>query len=182
MHGIVSLLDDDHYRLVEAIWADLADKVGVRGAYVTPFPHYSYHVAEHYEVPQLHEILSQIAAQTPPFVVNTTGIGIYTGGLTPVVYITVSRSPLLTRLHKEWWSRFVEVSSGILTYYHPEEWIPHITLGHGDVTNENLPDVIRALSRWDLVWKVPINNLALLYDDSVSHRDRLQFRIPLTGG
>jgi 2'-5' RNA ligase len=181
MHGIVSLLDEEHYRLVKEIWADLGEKLGVRGVYVTPFPHYSYHVAEHYDVEPLRELLTEIASRTPPFSIKTTGIGVFTGALKPVIYVTVSRSPLLTRLHEEWWGRFAEVSNGIVAYYHPEEWIPHITLAHGDITNENLPEVIRALGRWDLVWNIQIDNLSLLYDDSVGHKDRLQFRIPLAG-
>jgi hypothetical protein len=44
MHGVVSLLDAAHYQAVESLWAELA-ACGLRGVYVTPFPHFSYHVA-----------------------------------------------------------------------------------------------------------------------------------------
>ena len=37
MHGIVSLLDDEHYALVEDIWAELEKEFGVHGLYTTPF-------------------------------------------------------------------------------------------------------------------------------------------------
>jgi hypothetical protein len=45
MHGVVSLLDAAHYQAVESLWAELAAACGLRGVYVTPFPHFSYHVA-----------------------------------------------------------------------------------------------------------------------------------------
>ncbi len=64
MHGIVSLLDSAHYRLVEALWAELDEVCSVRGVYVTPFPHFSYHVAEQYEVDKLTEIVRQVARDT----------------------------------------------------------------------------------------------------------------------
>jgi hypothetical protein len=42
MHGIVSLLDDRHYQLVENLWAELEREFSIRGVYVTPYPHFSY--------------------------------------------------------------------------------------------------------------------------------------------
>lgn len=48
MHGVVSLLEDKYYRLIEDLWAELEKEFGVRGVYVTPYPHFSYQVASHY--------------------------------------------------------------------------------------------------------------------------------------
>ncbi len=42
MHGIVSLLDDQHYQLVEDLWAELKQEFAVEGVYITPYPHFSY--------------------------------------------------------------------------------------------------------------------------------------------
>jgi len=50
MHGVVSLLDDEHYALVEHLWDEVETELGVRGLYKTPFPHFSYHVAEQYDL------------------------------------------------------------------------------------------------------------------------------------
>ena len=49
MHGIISLLDNDHYQLVEEVWAELEREFSVHGVYVTPYPHFSYHVAQGYD-------------------------------------------------------------------------------------------------------------------------------------
>jgi hypothetical protein len=45
MHGVVSLLDDKHCNLVESLWGDLQTTFGLRGTYVTPYPHFSYQVS-----------------------------------------------------------------------------------------------------------------------------------------
>jgi len=179
VHGVVSLLDDQHYRLVESLWAEIRSRLGIKGIYVTPYPHYSYHVAEHYDITLLKPLLAQVAAQVDPFEIITTGLGIFTGGLSPVVYVSVVRSPQLTQLHQLLWPQLAGVSAGILEYYHPERWMPHITLGHGDITQENLPAVISLLSAHQFEWKIPINNLALLYADESGQQDELQLQYPL---
>ncbi|HSM56462.1 MAG TPA: 2'-5' RNA ligase family protein [Candidatus Sulfomarinibacteraceae bacterium] len=181
MHGIVSLLDKDHYKLVEDIWAGLENSLGLRGVYVTPFPHFSYHVADHYDVDLLESVLQDFAAETPSFEVLTTGLGIFTAGLSPVVYVNVARSPQVSRLNRRLWPLLAEVSTGIVQYYHPEQWVPHITLGHGDVTSENLADTIQILSRWDFTWQIPIDNVALLYSQGNGQQDVIRYRFPLSG-
>lgn len=179
MHGIVSILDQDHYKLVEEIWAGLKSDLGLQGIYVTPYPHFSYHVAEHYDLEALQPTLSQFAARTAPFHVLTTGLGIFTDGLTPVVYVNIARSPQLSALNANLWTLVSEASAGIVHYYHPEQWVPHITLGHGDITRDNLSDVIHALRRWDYTWKIPVDNIALLFNPGDARHDLLQFRYTL---
>ena len=45
MPGIVTLLDPAHCAQTEARWAELEQALGLRGVYVTPYPHFSYHAA-----------------------------------------------------------------------------------------------------------------------------------------
>lgn len=181
MHGIVSLLDEDHYRMVEDVWAGLEEALGVRGIFTTPFPHFSYHVADHYDVEPLQAALQRFATTVAPFEILTTGLGIFTAGLHPVVYVNVARSPRLSELNAALWPLLAEFSTGIVQYYHPELWVPHITLGHGDITRENVADVVDVLCDVDFDWQVPIDNIALLYNPGSDDADILQFRIPLTG-
>jgi 2'-5' RNA ligase len=180
MNGIVSLLDNTTYQTVEEIWAELDRELGLRGIYITPYPHFSLHVAEQYDYTQLELLLARFAAETPTFQATTAGLGIFTGPLLPVVYITVTRSPLLTKLHQALWPLVEPVSAGINAYYHPDRWIPHITLGHGDITWENLPDVIRLLNGRNFAWTIPINNLAILADDGNNRPHRLHARYSLS--
>ena len=96
MHGIVSLLDHSHAAQVTAVWARLQDQLGLQGMEIPPFPHVSYHVAEQYEVAVVEPILRAFATSTAPFEVVTTGLGIFTRGLQPVLYVTVARPPGLS--------------------------------------------------------------------------------------
>ncbi len=63
MHAIVSLLDDDHYKLIEDLWAELRREFSVQGVYITPYPHFSYQVAQDYDVDLLEDSAELIRQQ-----------------------------------------------------------------------------------------------------------------------
>lgn len=174
MHGVVSLLDAQHYQAVEALWAELAATCGLRGVYVTPFPHFSYHVAADYDLPALEAVLRDFARVQTPFRVTATGLGIFTGAA-PVIYIPVVRDPTLTAFHQALWPRLEAVARGGSAYYAPAAWMPHITLGFGDITPAHLPDVLRLLGVRSFNWDIAIDNLALIYDGGAGQAVRACF-------
>ena len=73
MHSIVTLLDNDHCKLVEELWAELEREFSVQGVYVTPYPHFSYHVAQKYDVEKIEPILKRITSNISTFKVRTSG-------------------------------------------------------------------------------------------------------------
>src|SRR2546426_2016442 len=176
MHGIVSLLDKDHYQLIEELWAELEREFSVHGVYVTPYPHFSYQVAQVYDVEKLEPVLQRITSNITTFKVRTSGLGIFTGA-SPVLYIPVARSLELTQLHQELWQEISPVSSGIQEYYHPDQWVPHITIGFGDVSKETLSQIIPFLAERDLTWEITINNIALIYDTRIKQELKSRFDI-----
>lgn len=181
MHGVVSLLDDKHCALVEHLWDELETGPGVRGLYKTPFPHFSYHVAEGYDVDLLESILPYLASHYLPLRVRTTGLGIFSGDH-PVLHVAVVRSPVLSALHKRLWHGLTTASAGTVEYYHPEQWMPHITLADGDALKEHLPDVVRLLSPLAFDWEIEVNNLSLIYDMGTTQEVQLRFDLsPGTG-
>ena len=181
MHGVVSLLDDEHYTQLEAIWQELEDNFGVRGIYVTPFPHFTYQVAVEYEVKAVETILHNLASRTSPFKIMTAGLGIFNAAQ-PVLYIPVVRSPELSALHAEIWSEIEQTPScDVASYYRPEMWVPHITLAHGDIDHEKLPDIVRLLAPRNFHWEMTVNNLSLIYDTGTEQGLRCRFNFPNGG-
>src|SRR6266496_5002882 len=177
MHGIVSLLDHDHNQLVEEVWAELEQVFSVNGVYITPYPHFSYHVAQAYDVDKLEPILTRITSNITKFKVRTSGLGIFTG-ISPVLYIAVVRSLELTQLHEELWQEISPVSSGVQQYYNPDQWVPHITLGFGDINKDSLSQIIHFLAERDFKWEITVNNIALIYDTGT--RQELKSRFDIT--
>jgi 2'-5' RNA ligase len=164
MQGVVSLLDDQHYARVEAIWEELGQKFDVRGMYVTPYPHFSFQVAEAYDEAACEHFLTELAARTRPFRVRTAGLGIFTVA-SPILYIPIVRGPALSDFHREIWENVRQVTPGAVAhYYHPEEWAPHVTLAQGDIDQDKLAEVVRFLSRRNFHWEFSVTNVAIIYD------------------
>ena len=176
MHGIVSLLDNDYSQLVEELWAELEQKFSVHGVYVTPYPHFSYHVAQDYDVDKIEPVLQRITSNITTFKVRTSGLGIFTG-TSPVLSIPVVRSLELTQLHQEIWQEISPVSSDALEYYHPDHWMPHITIGFGDIGKDNLSQIIPFLAERNFNWEITVNNIALIYDTGTKQELKSRFDI-----
>jgi 2'-5' RNA ligase len=175
MQGVVSLLDDRHYARVEAIWEELGRKFDVRGMYVTPYPHFSFQVAEAYDEEACEGFLRGLAARTRPFRVRTAGLGIFTVA-GPILYIPVVRSPALSDLHREIWDNVRQTTPGVVAhYYQPEEWSPHITLAQGDIDPDKLAEIVRHLSPRDFHWELNVTNLAIIYDTGREQGVRCRF-------
>ncbi|MBC8171458.1 MAG: 2'-5' RNA ligase family protein [Anaerolineae bacterium] len=161
MYGVVALLDEQHHHKVEALWAEFYEKFGVHGVSGASVPHFSFHVAERYNMEKLEATLKRAAREMSPFTVRTNGLGIFTGKA-PVLYIPVTRKPELTLFHQRLWEPLSATATSPSPYYHPDQWRPHITLTHQDVDHELLPQVIRLLSERAFVWDMQIDTLALL--------------------
>src|SRR6266536_3406095 len=86
MHGVVSLLDYKHYRLVKDLWAELARGFAVGGVYVPTYPHVSYQVARRYNVNSLKPVLHLFVDDAPPIQVQGNGVALFRGAH-PVLYI-----------------------------------------------------------------------------------------------
>ncbi len=174
MYGVVSLLDDEHETLVEGLWAEFQQKFGVHGVSMTPIPHFSYHVAEHYDMERVAGIVRQIARDTPPFRVKTSGLGIFTGP-DRVLYVIVDHNPVLAALHRRIWEAMDGLTDTANPYYHPDNWHPHITITHKDVDDELLPEIVELIDQRDFNWDIGVDNLAVLGAEpgeihSVTHR------------
>jgi 2'-5' RNA ligase len=176
MHGIVSLLDNDHNQLIEEIWAELEREFSVHGVYITPYPHLSYHVAQAYDIDKIELVLQRITSNITTFNVKTSGLGVFTG-TSPVLYIPVVRSLELTQLHEELWQEISPVSSGVQEYYNPDQWMPHITIGFGDISKDKLLQMIPLLAERDFNWEITVNNIALIYDTGTKQEMKSRFDI-----
>lgn len=161
VHGVVTLLDTEHRAVIEALWHDLEREFNIPHLYEEPIAHFSYHVAERYDLEKLKSVISQFVKYKQCFRVRTEGLGVFNKS-EPVVYIPVVRNPQLATFHRSMWELVNPWSSEPLKYYHPDSWMPHITLVHGNIPLERLPDVVSFLARRDFNWEVPVSNISII--------------------
>ena len=180
MHGVVSLLDDEHYRLIEDVWAELAERFDVHGLYSTAFPHFTYQVSEEYDVAAASAALQSLAARLSPFRVRTAGLGIFCSAR-PVLHVPVVRSPELDCLHTEVWRALEQRPVGdVARFYEAPMWVPHVTLAQGDIDADRLAEVVRALSTRNFHREMEVNNLSLIYDIGSEQGLRCRFNFGMS--
>jgi len=163
VYAIVSLLDNEYQQQVEDLWAEMRHKAGIRCIYSTPFPHFSYQVADHYDTDRLAEVLRELAVRYRPFTVRTGGLGIFTGP-NPVLYIPVVRTLAMSRLHAALWAETSQMGTNLSAYYEPTRWMPHITLGQDGLDGEKLSSALALFRERMFVWEIPVTNIALICD------------------
>jgi 2'-5' RNA ligase superfamily len=161
MQGIVSLLDGEARERIEQLWDELRRDFGVRGIHSKRFPHFSYHVADEYDLVQLRPTLEQLAGSMRQFAAQASGIGIFTRK-EPVIYLPVVRSAEMQRVHGDIARLAEPLTTGFNEFYAPEIWIPHTTIAEGDVDILVLPEIVRRLGERNLRWAFPVTNLAVI--------------------
>jgi 2'-5' RNA ligase len=162
MHGIVALLDDEHTARVEGLWDELSEVCGLSCVQLTPFPHFSWHIAEDYDFDRLEAKLTHITQQTSPFKIHTAGLGVFTGEH-PVVYLQVVKDPQLLNLHGKIWEGTQGFGSEVSHLYAPDQWMPHITLANRDVSDENIPCIFSLLGKRPFKWEIEVGQFAIGY-------------------
>ncbi len=162
------MLDDASDQAVRALWAELEHRPALReAARCAPYPHFSYHAAEDYDLARLGAALAEVATRTQPFSVMLTGLGAFEAPV-PVLYLAVERTPTLLALHRDLWqtlqaANVADVSRGISPLYAPESWVPHVTLAMLDLTLERLRAIQCEWTARDLRREIHVTNLTLLY-------------------
>jgi 2'-5' RNA ligase len=163
MDGVVSLLDTQHCQVIDRLRAELANKFEI---HIAKCPHISYQVAEQYDLAALRLAIARLSKEGTSFQVLTAGLGCFTGAQ-PIIYIPVVRSSALTKLHQQIWQTVTPFSSGLSPHYHPDCWIPHITLIYEHLTPVQLSDLAHWLGDRCFNWTMTLNNLSLLCNDGV---------------
>ncbi len=169
------MLDESHHELVEQLWTELSRRFGAGNPAATAVPHFSYHIAENYEMEKLEKSLEKVARETAVFTIRAEGIAIFPSGEN-VIYIPIARNLTLTKLHERAWTAVTPYSQNSVPHYTPAGWFPHITLAHGGITPDNLGPIVTWLHSQAIAWTIPVDNLAVLGE--VNGRHQTQYRFP----
>lgn len=174
MHAVVSLLSPIFYGRVERIRETLKGHCALTGIRMTPYPHFSWQIAEEYDWNAMANSLPKIAREIAPFAIQTSGLGIFSGK-SPVIYIPVIRTELLNTIHKRIWDELDKIAERPSPYYAPRDWMPHISLAYTDVSQENIGCAVDLLMPQNFNWQIEIKNICVIFEpnNSIGHlRDK----------
>jgi hypothetical protein len=161
--AIVTVLDAPFGDQIRAIWQVLQEDCLVQNTLAAhPIPHFSWHGARGYDEQALDIMLEKIASQTRPFMVRTTGIGLFTGS-NLVIFISLVKNHSLAALHAQIWERTHELGTQLNNHYRPENWMPHITLALDPLDEPSIACVLRSLAFKPFSWEIPVDHFAIIH-------------------
>ncbi len=160
--ALAALLDDEHTAKVHQIWKVLESECDLKPVHVPPYPHFSFHVAQGYQLAELENRLSTMVSEIKPFTIRTTGLSVFTGQ-NPVVYIPVVGSQILFSVHSSLWEQTSMYGKGVNPYYQPGSWIPHVTVLHDDVDLDCIDCIFDQFIEKTFAWEIEISELAVIY-------------------
>lgn len=170
LQGIASTLDAQHSANVESIWRELEREFGLNFDSIL-YPHFTYQVVEQYNVQQADDALQRFARRAVPFAIHTNGLGIFTGEA-PGIYVPIVRPVTLSKFHMVLWEEISPTAQGIHDFhYDPQHWMPHITLTPPHLRLEQIPEIIRLLTRHTFKWEIHIDNITLALNVESPHEE-----------
>lgn len=179
MEGVVTILSDPYYRMVEAMQREVAEACELHSVRPTDIPHFSWHVAESYREQELAPILQEVCAEMHPFTVKTVGLGVFMAEES-VLYIPLVADLPLLQFHQRLWQRLEGVGEGVNPYYAPGNWVPHITLAHEGLGVSELSCAVRMLAEKSPVWEMQVDHLAVIGETGLGSGKSL-LRFPFGG-
>jgi len=175
--GLVTLLPTHYYQTVESIWDRLEKRCGLKGIRVTPYPHFSWQIAQAYDAARLEAAIRRLAAKRVPFNVSAAGLGIFPGEH-PVIYLLLARSRAMTELHEMIWRASDGLHTGVSDFYNDRNWAPHISLAYEDLSRKNLPCALDELAFEEYRWEFAVDNIAFIREPEGGVGE-LKWKIPL---
>lgn len=163
MCGIVSFLDDVHNELVDELWRDMVSDCTVTNKHLPPLHHFSWQVFDSCDFQQLNDAITEIARDTLPFTVRTSGLGVFSGE-SLVIYVALIKDEELMRFQKKLWQKTINFAQEISPFYNPDSWTPHITLINGTNKDKDIICALDKLIKMNFVWEFTVDSIALIGD------------------
>jgi hypothetical protein len=115
--GIVSILEDQPYKDVKALWRLFEKEFDSVGVQVFPHPHVAFQVAKTEAPAQLKKDLHALVSEIRPFEIEVSGVGHFDK---KVIYLKVKKTKRLIAVGKLI-NQFLKMHCrGLLDYYTPE--------------------------------------------------------------
>lgn len=164
LYAVASLLDISTDPELKKNWERLDTICTAAGLSVTKLPHFTWHVAEEYDMPAVIKILERMAGEIASFTITTSGLGLFTG-LKPVLYCTMPKTEKMVVVHKELWDVLSVFSTNSSSFYQPDRWIPHVTVLEDDQRTFNFCSALAELAYTPLELKVKVDHLSVIFRD-----------------
>jgi 2'-5' RNA ligase len=172
--AVTSIFDADDTNFIKGLSDELLQADLSEARFANFIPHITYTALKLSDYDGVATCISEIAAQTPPFILCTTGIGVFTGELL-VLHLHFVRMPQLNRLQRELSEALAPFAVESNPNFMPSNWLPHLTLGWPKGADE-LGQAVKRLCQRDLRREFAIDNITILFHDEAKSPQRFDLK------
>jgi 2'-5' RNA ligase len=159
--GVVSILEGDTYKEAKRMWRLFEKEYNSRAIQNFPHPHLSFQGGRCEDIKEIDANLKKLSLQTKPFLVRVKGINTFEKPDRAII-LEVVRTNTLQRIHKKIDALLRKYCSPTFELYSPQNWHPHITLAHGDLTPNNFQKAKKDLENYNPGHKLKVHNICLV--------------------
>jgi 2'-5' RNA ligase len=167
MQAIATLLKHSEHETTRQMWQTLRSSCDLTGIKIPENPHFSWMVAENFDETAARRIFEEMSPRIKGLSINTNGLGLFTSKK-PILYIPIVKTKELLEIHDELWQQLSPFGNHLENFYHPSQWIPHITLASEDLSISRLQCILESIVQVPINATFPVDNLALIYSDEDS--------------
>lgn len=165
MQGIVSALPPEFEKTVCELWEQMELHFQASFARTALIPHFTWQLAmDNYVLEDLIPQLDAFSKTLEPIKIHVSGARPFPGPL-PTIYLRIIKSKTLKALHHRLWELCIPFARSSNLLYHVSTWVPHITIVHKDLAQENVQKVLDILAARQIDWRFEVGNLLILHQD-----------------
>lgn len=164
MQGIVSALPQPYEQKVLTIWEQMERLYGAKFAQTALIPHITWHLAmQNYDMERLIPKLDSFCKLLRPLQVNVKGAASFPGS---TIYLKVIKSATLSNLHQNLCELLKPFAHSPNLLYIPQNWVPHITIVHQDLSDNLIKEVLESLNKQAVDWVFQTDNFVILNQEN----------------
>ncbi len=178
MQSVCLLVSEEQARKAVDLRASLSEHPSLGAIYDPPFVHCTLQLADEYDWDRLASALALLAKDWQPFTWRTVGLLVFTGD-SAVIAVAPYRDQRLVEFHAAVWEAASAHAQGrIDPFYHPDRWLPHITIKRCGHDAAAFGHAMASLAHEQFLWTMMADNIAVQHDpgkNSLTHYLRVRF-------
>ena len=159
--GVVSILEGDAYKETKRMWWLFEKKYNSWAIQNFPHPHLSFQGGICEDIKEIDADLKKLSLRMKPFLIRTEGINTFKKP-ERVIFWEVVKTKTLQRVHHKIDAFFRKYCSQTFELYSPQNWHPHVTLAHGDLSQGNFQKAKKDLENYHPKYKLKAHNICLV--------------------
>jgi 2'-5' RNA ligase len=159
--GVVSILEGDAYKEIKRMWRFFDREYNSRAVQNFPHPHLSFQGGICEDIKEIDTNLKKLSLQIKPFSIRIEGINTFEK-LDRVIFWEVIQTKNLQRIHKKTDALLRKYCSQTFKLCSPQNWHPHVTLAHEDLTRSKFKRAKKDLENYHPRYKLKLHNICLV--------------------